>query len=41
MMLALYGSLLAPLITLFVLSSTFAVGVLGATSPEPRQLAAA
>jgi hypothetical protein len=41
MMLALYGSGLAPLITLFVLSSTFAVAVLDATSPEPRQLAAA
>jgi hypothetical protein len=41
MMLALYGGILAPLIMLFVLSSTFAVAVLDATSPEPRQLAAA
>jgi hypothetical protein len=41
MMLALYGSPLAPVITLFVLSSTFAVAVLDATLPEPRQLAAA
>jgi hypothetical protein len=41
MMLALYGSGLAPLIMLFVLSSTFAVAVLDATSPEPRRLAAA
>jgi hypothetical protein len=40
MMLALYGSGLAPLIMFFVLSSTFAVAVLDATSPEPRQLAA-
>jgi hypothetical protein len=41
MMLALYGSGLAPLIMLFVLSSTFAVAILDATSPEPRRLAAA
>jgi hypothetical protein len=41
MMLALYGSVLAPLIMLFALSSTFAVAVLDATRREPRQLAAA
>jgi alpha-1,2-mannosyltransferase len=41
MMLALYGSPLAPLITLFVLSSMFAVAVLDVVSRQPRRLAAA
>ena len=41
MMLALYGSPLAPLITLFVLSSMFVVAVLDVVSREPRRLAAA
>jgi hypothetical protein len=41
MMLALYGSPLAPLITLSVLSSMFVVAVLDVVSREPRRLAAA
>jgi len=41
MMLALYGSSLAPLITLFVLSSMFAVAVLDVVAREPRRLATA
>jgi len=41
MMLALFESNLGPLITLFVLSSMFAVAVLDVVSREPRRLAAA
>jgi hypothetical protein len=41
MMLALYGSPLAPLVTLFVLSSMFALAVLDVVSRQPRRLAAA